>query len=195
MSRVGNTFATVAFGLAAFLIAFTLGTALTAGTGIPLLGGLLNGILVSMVLTIGIVSINKFGTSTIMWLVLSVCAIPTTTLGPQGVYKVVIAIIAGAIWDFIYFGFKRKRFFLYFGALVAALAIMGLLIAALSFGFGNNAAEALAKYKKALLVIIVINIIVTLSGVSLGDYLYRKRLSNLSLFRNLQGNQNNHEGK
>jgi len=186
MSRIGNKFACVAFGIAAFLIAFTLGTALTAGTGIPLLGGLLNGILVSMVLTIGLVSINKFGTSTIMWLVLGVCAIPTTTLGPQGVYKVVIALIAGAIWDSIYFGFNRKRFFLYFGALVAALAIMGLLIAVLSFGFGHNAADALAKYKQALLFIIAINVVVTLSGVSLGDYLYRKRLKNLSLFKNLQ---------
>ena len=186
MNRVGVSFAGVTFGVVAFLIAFGLGTALTVGTGIPLLGGLLNGILVSMVLTIGLLALNRFGSATLMWFVLGVCAIPTTTLGPQGAYKIIIALVAGLIWDIIYFGFRRNRLALYFGAVIAAMSIMGLLIVALSLGFGQNATEALSKYIKVIYVIILINLIVTLVGVTTGDILYKKRLSKLSVFKNLR---------
>lgn len=181
-----QSFATVGFGFSAFIIAFSLGSFLTITTGIPLLGGLLNGILVSMVLTIGLLSINKFGTATFMWLVFSIPAIITITLGPQGVYKVVLALAAGLIWDSVYFGLKKRKIGLYIGAILGAIAIMLLLIFALKLGLGKNASDALDRYMKIIYALFTINIIVTAIGVFLGDKIYNNRLSKIQLFQNLR---------
>lgn len=186
MKPLLGKFVTVGFGAIAFGVAFAFGSAVTMGTGIPLLGGLVNGILVSMVLTIGLLAVNRFWTGTIMWLTLSIFAIPTTTLGPPGLYKVVIAVTAGFIWDSIYFGLKRRTIGLLIGALIASASIMFLLIAALKLGLSAEAEAALKKYLGALYIILGINFIVTTIGVLLGRQIYMARLSKLSVFKNLQ---------
>lgn len=179
-------FTSVGFGIASFAIAFALGSALTMTTGIPLAGGLLNGVLTAMVLTIGLRATRFFGSATLMWLVFSLCAVPTTTLGPPGAYKIVIGLIAGLLWDVIYSGFGRARWALYVGALVGSASIMVTLVVALSYGFGSDASGSLQRYKEAFLVLLAVNLIVTSAGVYLGDIAYQKRLSELPAFRNLQ---------
>jgi hypothetical protein len=131
---MGNTkinFSVVAFGVCAFIVAVGLGSLLTYTTGIPLLGGLINGVFVSMILTIGLLSIRRFGTATWMWLVFSICCIPFTTLGPPGVYKIAIGLVAGIIWDSVYFVTRKSRFGLFLGAILGAASIMFLIIVAL----------------------------------------------------------------
>jgi hypothetical protein len=71
----------VAFGIVAFVIAWALGSILTMTTRIPLIGGLFNGILTGMVLTIGLVSRKWKFNATTMWLTFSLIATITTTLG------------------------------------------------------------------------------------------------------------------
>jgi len=187
MKPILKTYSAVAFGLTGFVIAVSLGSILTWGTGIPLIGGLANGILVSMVLAIGMLAINSLYTGTIMWFVFSCCAVFTTTLGPPGVYKIIIGLIAGIIWDIIYFTlFRKKVIGLFIGAVIAALLIMFLMLGALYLGFGRGAEEALKKYLSALYGLVAINMFVTILGVSLGHRLYVYRLSKLKLFQDLR---------
>ncbi len=186
MHRVIHTFAPIAFGFTAFIVAVVLGTVVTMGTGIPLLGGLVNGVFVAMILTIGMLAVNRFWTATIMWFVLGFAAIPTTTLGPAGVHKVVIALAAGIVWDTVYCVFRRNKLGLYLGAIAGAGAIMGLMMLALYLGFGDNAGEAFEKYAKAIYILLAINFTVTGVGVFLGHQVYWTRLARIEVFRNLR---------
>lgn len=185
MAKPIQLYTSIGFGIASFVIAFVLGSFLTMTTGIPLAGGLLNGILTGMVLTIGLISTNYFGSATIMWIVFSLCASITTTLGPPGIYKVVIGGIAGIIWDSIYRAAKSNSWGMYLGALLGSASIMFSLTAALTMGFGEGAAEALKRYKGAFYFILGVNLLVTFIGVYLGNIIYRTRLSNLQVFKNL----------
>jgi hypothetical protein len=185
MGNTKTSFSIVAFGFCAFIVAFSLGSLLTFTTGIPLLGGLINGVFVSMILTIGMLSIRRFGTATWMWLVFSICCIPFTTLGPPGVYKVVIGLIAGFIWDIVYFVTKKSRFGLFLGAILGAASIMFLIIIALKSGFVANVQAALEKYINAIYALVLINISVTFIGVLIGNQTYNTRLSKIQLFKDL----------
>jgi len=192
-NRLITRFAPVGFGVIGFTVAVSLGTMLTLGTGMPLLGGLTNGVLVSMVLTIGLLAIDTFGTATIMWVVFAVCASLTTTLGPPGFYKIVIGGVAGFIWDMVYFGLGRRTVGLFVGALAGAGAIMALLLLALYLGFGKNAADAFQKYSSAIVALITMNLIVTSVGVFLGRQAYFTRLSKLQVFMDLR--KHPHDGE
>jgi hypothetical protein len=178
--------ASMGFGVIAFLVAFVLGTPLTLLTGIPLLGGLLNGVVTAMILTIGVLATRYFGTATLMWVIFGLCAAPSTTLGPPGIYKVAIGFIAGALWDIVYVALRRSTGGLFVGALVGAASIMVSLVYALKLGFGRDATAALAKYQKALLALIAINLVVTAIGVYLGRTVYLRRLENWRPFVNLR---------
>jgi len=185
MEKIKISFAIVGFGFCAFLVAFVLGSVLTMTTGIPLLGGLINGVFVAMILTVGLLSIQRFGTATSMWFVFSLFCIFTTTLGPPGIYKVVIGLVAGFIWDIVYFGTRRSTVGLYLGAILGAISIMVLLIFALKLGLVANPGETLRKYVNAIYAIVTINVIVTFLGVLLGHQLFRNRLSKIQMFRDL----------
>ncbi len=138
MKNTVRQFIAVGFGFAAFLVAFALGTGLTLTTGIPLVGGLVNGVFTSAILAIGMLSLRRFGVATTMWVTFSLLAIPTTTLGPPMLFKPVIGLVAGVIWDIVYMVFRRRAVGLYLGAFISAGSIMGLLILALAAGFGQG---------------------------------------------------------
>lgn len=179
-------FASVGFGVSAFVVAVVLGSVITVSTGIPLAGGLLNGILTTILLTVGLLATRFFGAATVMWLVFSTLAVWTTTLGPPGVYKIAIGLLAGVLWDVVYSLLRKSRAGLYLGAIVGAASIMLSIIAALSFGFGKDPVAALEKYEQAFWVLMAINMIVTVSGVYLGEVVYNGRLAKLSLFKDLR---------
>lgn len=186
MTRPILLFTSVGFGVASFIIAFSLGSILTATTNIPLIGGLLNGVLTAMVLTIGLLATRFTGTATLMWLVFAACATITTTLGPPGIYKIAIGFTAGVIWDAIYALFRKRTIGLFLGAILGSASIMFALVVALSLGFGRNPDEALSRYQDAFAFILIINLLVTLAGVYLGYSVFRNRLSKLQAFKNLR---------
>lgn len=181
-----SVFVSVIFGVIAFIIAFALGSILTLTTGIPLIGSLLNGVLTGMVLTIGLLSRRFYFSATIMWLAFSLCATMTTTLGPPGLYKVIIGLCAGILWDLLYSWIARYRNWgLILGGLIGSASIMFTLILFLRVGFVKNAFEALQKYEKSFWLILALNLIITFFGVMLGLILYNKRLKKLTQFKNL----------
>ena len=85
-------------GAITIALGIVLGTALNA-TGIPMLGGLANAIVTAAVLTIGVKGVQKFGSGTILWLVVSTLAIPTLSMGPPGAHKLLVGLVAGLLWD------------------------------------------------------------------------------------------------
>ncbi len=189
-NRMNPKLFAVIVGLCAFVIAFTLGTLVTATTGVPLAGGLLNGILVSMILAIGMLASKHPWTGSMTWVAFSIPAIVTTTLGPPGFYKILVALIAGLLWDVFYRKlFKGNKWFgLYGGAILGGLAITVLMILFLKlfvsgiteFMFlGNNAQASLDRLLGYLWFLLVINVVVTVIGVALGEYMYFKRLKDI----------------
>lgn len=178
----------VIFGGVSFIIAFSLGSILTASTGIPLIGGLVNGILTGMVLTIGLLSRKSKLNATTMWLTFSLFATVTTTLGPPGAYKILIGLVAGLIWDVFYnlFYNKKETIGLYIGGILGSASIMVLMILFLKWGAGiENASVYLEKYSKSFWTIILMNIVITAIGIYIGSSLYNNRLKNLSAFKNI----------
>ena len=171
------------FGFMGAVIAIVLGSLITLTTGIPLAGGIVNGIATAGFLTIGLLATSFTGSATLMWIAFSLLTTFTTTLGPPGVYKVVIGLVAGLLWDLIYFVLRQRRIGLYLGALVGSASIMVTMIVALSLGFGLEASTALRKYVSAFWVILAINLTVTMIGVYLGESVYKTRLSRLASFR------------
>lgn len=181
-----SIFVHVVFGVIAFVIAFTLGSILTMTTGIPLIGGLFNGVLTGIVLTVGLLSRKFYFGATIMWLAFALCATFTTTLGPPGIYKALIGLFAGLLWDCFYSWISNyKKWGLILGALLGSASIMFSMVIFLRAGFGENAKIALEKYESQFIVIVLMNLVITLVGILLGIQLYNKRLKNLNQFINL----------
>ena len=187
---MNGTLFCVIVGLCAFIVAFVLGSAVTLTTGIPLAGGLLNGVLTSMILTIGMLATrDKYKWSgTVMWLVFSAAAIVTTTLGPPGFYKLLIGVAAGITWDFFYWLFRYRRIGLYLGGVVGGLVITGLLILVLQWLIDNVVPNlwitgdyqgSLDRLMSYIMFLITVNIDVTIVGVRLGVYVYERRLKNV----------------
>lgn len=182
----------VLFGIIAFLTAFSLGSILTITTGIPLVGGLFNGVLTGMVLTIGMISRRYVLSGTTMWLAFALCATMTTTLGPPGIYKIAIGGVAGILWDIVFsLLYKKKKVLgLYLGGLLGSASIMFTMIAFLRLGLGENAMEALQKYESKFYMILTLNLIITAVGIFLGHTLYQYRLSKLTTFKNISNSEN-----
>jgi hypothetical protein len=172
-----SIFTHVIFGIIAFVIAFSLGSILTMTTGIPLIGGLLNGVLTGIVLTVGLLSRKFFLGATIMWVAFALAATITTTLGPPGIYKVAIGLIAGLLWDFVYSWIGQyKKWGLIIGGLLGSASIMFFHGIFSKSWICNNAAIALEKYESQFLVILLMNLVITFVGMLLGIQLYNKRL-------------------
>lgn len=170
-----------AMGAISFVLAFVLGSAVNALTGIPLTGGILNGIIVGAMITIGIKGVDKFGAATLIWFVFTIFAIPTITFGPPGWYKVIVGIVSGLIWDLVISIFKRRKFGYIFSAGVGASAITyGVFVSATILGL--PAAERLAK---ALYFLIPMNFIISCIGALTGLWLFGKYLSKMPFIQNL----------
>lgn len=169
-------------GAISFVLAFVLGSAINALTGIPLTGGILNGIIVGAMITIGIKGVDKFGAATLIWFVFTIFAIPTITFGPPGWYKVIVGLISGIIWDILISLFKRSKFGYIFSAGVGAVAITyGVFIAVKILGL--PAAEKLAK---ALYLLLPLNFIISSIGAMVGLWLFGKYISKMSFLQNLK---------
>lgn len=121
-----------------------------------------------------------------MWLAFALLASITTTLGPPGIYKVAIGLIAGLLWDCFYSWIgKYKNWGLILGGLLGSASIMFSMVFFLRLGFGKDVVLALEKYENQFLLILTMNLVITFVGIILGMQLYNKRLKNLNQFKNL----------
>lgn len=166
-----------------FVVAFGLGSILNVATGIPLLGGVLNGVLVSLLLTTGLKTVKRFPAATILWSVFGLLSIPTATLGPPGFYKVVPALVGGLVWDvFVAIARGRRWGYLLGGLLGAVVIMLGIFSAAVLLGL-----PAADKLRPVLYLLVPVNGALAMVGIWLGLRIWERRLSQLGLFRSFEG--------
>lgn len=176
-----------AIGSATLAIGAALGTGLTAVTGIPMIGGLLNAVATAAVLNVGAKGVPRFGTGVILWFVVSLLAIPTLTMGPPGLYKIPIGIIGGLVWDIGFLVFGRRTWgYLFSGALMMLAIMFGVVGASVLLSL-----PAKEQLLKAFAVILPINFVLGMAGTYLGLKVFDKRVVNVSYVRRMISKQAN----
>ena len=172
-------------GAATLALGAAIGTGLTAATGIPMIGGLLNAVITAAVLTIGAKGVPKFGSGMILWFVMSVLAIPTLTMGPPGIYKVPIGLLAGLIWDVCFLVFGRRTIGYMLSGSVMMLAVMfGIAGASLMLGLPGQ-----ERLIQAFAIIIPINVVLGLLGTYLGVITFSGRVQHIAYVRRMLADQ------
>lgn len=182
--------ALVVFAVSAFLVAVGLGTAINIAFGVPLLGGIVNGVLTAGILTIGLLTVPRWFAATTMWFVFSCLCVPTATLGPPGLYKIPIGLVAGLLWDAVYQAARRRLAGLLIGALLGAVSIIGSMLILLRLVAGEGMTEVYQRYVTFIWAILGINALATTLGVLLGSWLFQRRLCRLAAFQNILGHEN-----
>lgn len=164
------------FGAIAFALAFGLGGIVNAATGVPLTGGILNGIIVGAVITLALIRTeNEFGVATILWIVFTSLAIGTTTFGPPGLYKVPVGFASGLIWDISLWLLQKRSNKLRYpvSSGIGAVAITILVFFAVKF-IGLPSAD---KLQQALVFLVPMNLVISALGAMLGVWLHNRFFS------------------
>lgn len=171
-----------AIGAGTLAIGAALGTGLTMATGIPMIGGLLNGLITAAILSIGAKGVPKFGAGVILWFVMSTLAVPTLTMGPPGLYKIPIGLLSGLIWDCCFLIFGRKtRGYLLSGAFMMLAVMFGVVGASILLGL-----PAKDQLLKALAFIVPINFVLGMIGTYLGVKIFEQRVARIGYVRKMQ---------
>lgn len=161
-----------------FVLAWVLGTAVNAATGIPLTGGILNGLILGVVLTIALKVVDKFWAATILWLIFGILAIPSTTLGPPGIYKIPVALIVGFVWDISILFFKRmdkeNLGYVIGGASMSITSMLGVLGFMILLGL-----PGVEKLQSLILYLLIFYAILGAISVYLGIILYQRKIQYL----------------
>ena len=164
-----------------FVVAFVIGTGVIALTGIPMTGGLVSGIFFFCLFVIGVRSVPKFGSATIIILLSSILMIPTTIFGPPGIYKVFLALIVGFIFDGIILLFKKSDWGYIIGVVITGQAIvLSVFFAAIILGLPGA-----DKMKDALVILLTPQLVIDFLAGYLGIKIYNKKLAKLDLFKRL----------
>ncbi len=170
------------FGAATFAIAFVLGTGLILATGIPATGGLLNIFVCVAIAVIGAQAVPRFGSATLMMLVTFSLAIPTVIGGPPGIYKPMIGLAIGLVYDIAVAIGQRRRWAVYLGGGAAATTSIVTIFAAISL-LGLPGVE---KLRPLLLTLAGAQFVLGLLGAVLGRWLYESKLAQLRVFATLR---------
>jgi hypothetical protein len=171
------------FGAISFVIMWGLGSFLLIATGIPLVGGIASSIVNAFVLIIGILLINRFGAATLISLTLTTLTIPTVIFGPPGVYKILLGLYMGGMFEIFLVIFKRIRWIYPLGAgltFAASVPMEYWLFKILGF-------PAADKIKPLIFLIMAIYFVNALLGSWLGMRFYDKKISKLNAVQMWKG--------
>jgi len=170
------------FGAATFAIAFVLGTGLIMATGIPATGGLLNIFVCVAIAVVGAHAVPRFGSATLMMLVTFTLAIPTVIGGFPGVYKPMIGLAIGLVYDSVVVLGQRRHWAIYLGGGAAATTSILTIFAAMSI-LGLPGVD---KLRPLLLALAGAQFVLGFLGAVLGRWLYESKLSRLRVFAALR---------
>ena len=165
----------------AFVLAFALGSGLNALTGVPLTGGIVNGIVVGVVMTVGAKGVNRFGSLFLIWMLFSVFALPTNTMGAPGLQKLFIGAAAGLTWDVVCSLLRRSNAGILLGGMISTVVVTFGTFWAYAW-LGLPAAERLERY---LPYVAAFNALIGGVAVVLGILLFERRLKKLRFMRGL----------
>lgn len=139
-------------------------------SGIPGSGAMIDSIFFVAVATVVMIALRRFGTLTLLAGIYGVLVIPTTIMGPPGVYKIPMAILLGLIADIILHLSKYKTYG-YYLALTSANVLLIPVLYYVLIALGLPGADELGA---AMLPIAGIMIVESLFGVWLGLKLHSK---------------------
>ncbi|HYJ83061.1 MAG TPA: hypothetical protein VEW26_09505 [Allosphingosinicella sp.] len=173
-------------GAAALVVAWVLGVALNLSLG-PAFGGILNAFATAFVVGVAVVGVKKWYSPVVVWLVFSVLAWPTITMGPPGPHKILIGLATGLLVALLLAMpiFRTKHSWIkYFIAGAAMSAFMTYLIL-LAMLYLNLSPESAAKLKDALPFLLPLYAGLGGAGFAVAYRVFENKLSRLSYFSNL----------
>lgn len=171
-------FATL-MGALMFVLSFILGSGLNVAIGNPAASGLVSTLVQSILMTVAILIVRRFGVVTLMWLVYGVLAIPTNMLGGlPWTIKVPLALAIGIIFDLVVYFCRYKKWSLFLGFVIMYLFLVPAnLYIYMALGLPN--AAILLKYAPYLFSIFLIESFI---GIWLGMLVYN-RIKNKKILR------------
>jgi hypothetical protein len=160
---------------------FILAAGIVVVTGIPLSGGIISLIFISFIYVTILLTVRKFGTATLIALIYTALASPTSSFGPPGFYKIMIGVVLGLVVDIIlsYGKYKKWAFYLsiFFGFMIVAPVMWGMLVL-----LNLPGAEDLGNI---LLIFMLIQGVEALIGCWLARLVYNKKLSKLKIIKQI----------
>jgi len=169
------------FSAAIFAASFVLGAAITTALG-PGTSGIVTIIITTILIVIGCRVIDTPGALTLMVTIFTVFAIPTNLMGPPGPHKIIIGIIVGAIYDFIWIIMRGAKYSLPTAAAFSTGATIVLIFYLMAY-LNHPRFDAL---KSIIQYVIPLYAFLGFIGAMIGNWIYDKSLSQLSIIRNLK---------
>lgn len=166
-------------GAMEFITAFIAGMGIIVATGLPMTGGVVGVFLVSILLVTGLLVVRKFGTAMIIVFIHMLLASPTASIGPPGVYKIVVGLVFGFIFDSALYILKYNRVSYYLGIGLGLTVLVPLLVGFLVL-LGLPGGD---KLTQLIFPVIIIYVTEGLLGTYLARLFYFKKLRNSRLVK------------
>lgn len=174
-------FLTAVFTAATFAASFVLGNAITIALG-PGSSGIATIIVTTVLVVICARLVETFGVFTLIVFLFTLLAIPTNMFGPPGPHKIIIGLITGIVYDTVWNITGRKKFSLPFAASIATAVSISLI-----FGLMVYLDHPRKDYFQATLKFIIpLYAILGFVGGLIGDWIYKRSLSHLSIVQQLK---------
>jgi ABC-type thiamin/hydroxymethylpyrimidine transport system permease subunit len=175
-------FVSVIFASATFAVSFVLGNAITLAMG-PGTSGLFTIIVTTILVVVCARIVGLFGVFTVVVVLFSILAIPTNMFGPPGPQKIVIGFMTGLTYDIVSAIGRNWKYSMPSAAAIATMVSIGL-IAWLLVLLNHPRKD----YLLAILywLVPVYGVLGFLGGM-LGDAIYNKSLSKLSVVKQFKG--------
>jgi hypothetical protein len=175
----------ITLGAIAFAVAFVLGTPLNIMIG-PMMGGILNAVVTAMIIAIGCKGVERFPNAIVIWITFSIPAIFTTTMGPPGPHKLLIALITGISMEVIFRIFGRKDWsYALAGGVMGALMTSLVLLFMIALNLGTQ--TAIDSLSSKLLFVLPIYFILSAIGMYMGSKIFDKRIRDLDVVSRIRG--------
>ena len=171
------------FGALMWVVAFALGGAVVLVTNVPLLGGLVQVLVLACLFAINSKIVRRFGAMTIQAVVFTIIAWPTIVFGPPGWYKIPVGLILGLIVDLM----LRATKYTNWGRKLAIAAGFVICVPFLWWAmkvFGLE--EAAEKLKPLMYAIMAVYAIEGIIGAWLGIKLFDRRLKHFSFVESME---------
>lgn len=69
----------------------------------------INALQIGIILVLGALIINKFGTGTLIWTISTILLVPLPLFGPPGIHKIGMGLLLGFLFDIFYYALRKRR--------------------------------------------------------------------------------------
>lgn len=160
-----------------FITNMILASAIVVLTGIPLASALISGLMVAVFVAILVMTIQKFGSLTLFFLIYSILEIPTTLGGAPGFWpKIPINVISGLLGDIFLYFTRYKKWGMYIAFYVLAAINIYAFIFFLNLLGLPNAGKTLAISHYLVLAYWVLGTIGMFIGFKIWNKIKNKRI-------------------